>query len=147
MMDLDRYDTRPASEAGVWVTLRDPVTGAPLPARVHVRGQDSRAWQEVLLAQRRARLERAEKTGRMALDPAEVDEEDIERLVAITIGWEGISRGGAQWPCTPENAREFYRGWPEFRAQVVEVVARRANFLPPSVTDCSRTDGGNSSSA
>lgn len=132
MVDLRNYDARPAAEEGRWLTLRDPQTGDELPARVLLKGTDSRAWKDAALAQRRARLEHMRKHEGAPLDPAVADAEDIERLVAVTAAWENLKVGEQDFPCTPENARELYSGWPEFRGQVLAFLAERANFLPRS---------------
>jgi hypothetical protein len=133
LIDLNRYDARPAAEEGRWLTLKDPETGEDLPARILLKGVDSKAYKDAQLAQRRARLEHFDKTG-SRLDPAKADEEDLERLVAVTVNWENLGRGDEQFPCTPANVRELYTGWPEFRAQVLGFVVQRANFLPRSAS-------------
>jgi hypothetical protein len=134
VLDLKRYDTRPAAEEGRWLTLKDPETGAELPARILLKGTDSQAYKEAMLAQRRARLEHFDKTGGSRQDPAATDAEDLERLVAVTASWENITLGDEDFPCTPANARELYTGWPEFKSQIVAFIAQRANFLPRSAS-------------
>lgn len=133
-IDLALFDARPGAEEGRWLTLRDPESGKDLPVRIRLKGADSQAWRDTHLEQRRRRLDEMEKSGRARIDPAQADAEDIERLVAVTVQWEGIDRNGAEWPCTPANVRELYVGWPEFRAQVVAFLATRANFLPRSAS-------------
>lgn len=133
-LDISRFDARQGAEEGRWLTLQDPETGAPLPIRILLKGGDSQAWRDKHLEQRRRRIDEMEKSGQSRIDPARVDEEDVERLVAVTAQWEGIDRDGVDWPCTPEHARELYTGWPAFRAQVVMFVAHRANFYPRSAS-------------
>jgi hypothetical protein len=134
MLDLKKYDTRPASEEGRWLTLKDPETGDDLPARIRLKSTDSQAWKDTQLAQRRARLELFDKSGTTRVDPTVADAEDLERLVAVTVEWEGLAQGEEPWPCTPANAREFYTGWPAFKPQIVAYIAQRANFLPLSAS-------------
>lgn len=133
-VDLDQWDARPAAEEGRWLRLKHPVTGEPLPARIRLLGSDSQVWKDTQLAQRRARLELLESTGAMRVDPAVADEEDLARLIAVTAEFDGMTRGAEPFPCTPANAREFYLGWPDFRAQAVAFIVVRANFFPRSAS-------------
>lgn len=137
MIDLEDFDSRPAAEEGRWLTLRHPSTGEEIPARLLLKGVDSDAYREKHLEQRRARLEHFDKTGASRLDPAAVDEEDLERLVAVTIGWEGIARKDeskklVDVPHSPAEVKAFYLRYPDFRVQALSFITARANFLPRS---------------
>src|SRR5690349_531358 len=121
-MDLSLLDTRKGAEQGFELTLTHPQTGADLPGRIRLLGQDSAAWQDKLreLVQRRvARLARNKKN---VASMEELDADTIEQLAAVTQGWSGIAFGGADYPFSAENARKLYSDYPWIREQAYEAV-------------------------
>lgn len=138
--DLDNY-TPLASEEGAWMPLMDPVTELPIlgkdedgneqPVRIKLLGMDA----PTIKAKEREFMNRRLMKNKVRVGSAEqLEGEAIEMLVACTQSWEGFTRSGAVWPCTPANARELYSKpeWAFIREQVNRFIGERANFLQPS---------------
>ncbi|TAK45263.1 MAG: hypothetical protein EPO27_10615 [Betaproteobacteria bacterium] len=132
-MNLDEFDTQPASEAGVWVSLKHPDTGAVLPARLRLRGHDAPSYQALRIEQRRRRLEQLARSNVDRVELEQLDEETVEQLVCLTVDWEGLTRNGEAFSYSAANARTLYthKGWAWIREQAVAAIGNRANFLPP----------------
>lgn len=132
-MNLDDFDTQPASEAGVWVPLKHPDTGAVLSARLRLRGHDSPSYQALRIEQRRRRLEQLASSGATRVELEQLDEETVEQLVCMTVDWEGLKHKGEAFAFSAANARKLYthKGWAWIREQAVSAIGNRANFLPP----------------
>jgi hypothetical protein len=135
MIDLKKLDVRPGSDDGRWLTLRDPDTDQELPgSRLKLLGADSKIWKDLQLEQRRARLDFFESSGKTRIDPGRADEEDLSRLIAATVAWEGIGNGAEPLPLTAANVRDMYLAVPEFRAQAIGYIITRANFRARSAS-------------
>jgi hypothetical protein len=79
-------------------------------------------------------LRQFNKTGKASLpdDPDELRDQETERMVALTLGWRGVTdKAGEPLPFTPEAAREAYENRrSSIRAQVAKALADIANFTP-----------------
>lgn len=133
-MDLASLDTRKGAEQGFELQLMHPTTGAPLPGKITVLGQDSAAWQDKLNEGVKRRVKRLERNRKNLLTMEELEAESIEQLAAVTTGWSGIMLAGEAIAWSPEKARWLYATYPWIREQVYEAVNDRGNFLPRSAS-------------
>lgn len=130
-MDLSSFDTVAAADEGALMTVEHPTTGQPLtqpdgsPVTIRLLGQDSKRWRGYVHRTANKRLQ-SRKTRQTA---EEIEAENTEGWVALTMGWSGIVLEGRPLDCTPENARLIYTRFPFIREQVAEFVSDRANFL------------------
>ena len=75
------------------------------------------------------------KKGRAQLpeDADELIEQQVDRLVAYTLGWTNLEMEGAAYAFTAENARKLYAnnryGW--LRDQIDEALRTAENFIKP----------------
>lgn len=127
--DLSSLDSAKAAEKGFELVLRNPKTDAELPGRIKLLGADSEVYRERARDFARARAARLNKLRKLSITPEELEAEGIELLVAVTVGWSGITRDGEEFVYSPDNARELYRKYPWIREQVDAAVGDRANFL------------------
>jgi hypothetical protein len=75
--------------------LRHPATRAPLPAFIQLAGPDHEIRRNLLHALMRERRQEFLSTGRaVPRDPAEDAADEVRVLVASTLGWRGLMRGG-----------------------------------------------------
>jgi len=123
-MDLSRFDTREAAEAGVDVPLViDGETingddGAPITFRV--KGMHDEGVHAAVLKG----LNNPGKT------PKDVRENDLRVLRAAVCGWsDNFTVKGEKLPFS-RDAVEIVMGIPEIRAAVAAEVFNRANFTP-----------------
>jgi hypothetical protein len=135
-LDLGQLDTGAASEGGVDMPVRHPVTNAPLldgetPVTIRVLGMDSKAFRKATRANQDRRL----KGMRYRTPTAdEIDAEGLDLLVKCTAAWSGIELDGAPLECTPANVRTLYTRFVWLREQVDTAIGDRGNFLQPSAT-------------
>lgn len=114
--DVDRADVR----------IKDPVTGAPTAMVVTLAGPEHPDRQRLVFARQRRLRAALSKTGRVPVsDPEEDDSDQLEMLLACTLGW-----AGAKLPFSRDAARALYtdprRRW--LRDQVLEALERRELF-------------------
>jgi hypothetical protein len=127
MLDLKSLDTQAPAESGTDVELEHPATGDPLKNDdgskwiITVRGIDSKAVKDVQKKQQNRFSERLRKRGQFG-DAESNEKEQVERLVAATIGWKGLIMDGAQYEFSRENAEKLY-GDPRFPWIVEQVNA------------------------
>jgi hypothetical protein len=133
-VDLDALDVRTGANAGFWLTLRDPVTNKPLPAKLHLLGMDSDKYKAKGHELQRRRQQELAADDKTRLTPEQIEARTGELLAAVTVGWSGLRRkGGGEFEYTGEaRARELYQGWPWIYEQAHAAVLDRGNFLPGS---------------
>ncbi len=59
----------------------------------------------------------------------EIENDDLEQLVAVTVAWSGVGLDGSDLPYSADNARKLYKRLPWLREQAGAFVTDRANFL------------------
>lgn len=111
------------------LAIKDPDTGASTPMVITLAGPEHperkrRLWQR----QRRLR-QQVSKTGKMPVqDPEEDDADDLDEVVACTLGWVGSPE-----PYSPAAARKLYADLPWLRHQVRAALDERELFIRRSV--------------
>lgn len=125
-MEFDKLATTAFHEAGAEVNILSPADGTPTDFFIKIQGADSKAW----------RREKKRQTSKMIsaksenkLDELDYDQMDIEALVAVTMDWKGITKGGKKYECTPENARALYEQSPDIVEQLLRFLGDSANFI------------------
>lgn len=123
---LDAFEDTPAADYRV----RHPLTGAPTGMVVKLAGPEHPARKALLHARQRKMRAALAKTGKMpVLDPETDEVDELERLVACTLGWTGEARA-----FSADAARQIYadpkRRW--FRDQVSEALEERELFTRAS---------------
>lgn len=133
-IDLSDLNTTAVADQGFELTVAHPKTGAPTSMKITLLGADSEAYREKSNAFQRARIDRMNKSRRMAVSPDEIEAEATELLVAVTTGWSGFTLDGTELAFSTANVRRVYGhpGWRWLREQVDQAVGDRANFLPKS---------------
>lgn len=82
---------------------------------------------------------RLNQRGQIRLSPEELEAEGLDKLAALTAGWNLVALNGKKLdvPCNTQNARELYSipsmTW--IRDQVNEFAVDRANFAKASSSD------------
>ena len=124
-MEFDKLATTASHEAGAEVNILSPVDGSPTDVFIKIKGADSKAWRQQRKRQTSA-IVQAKSEGK--LDEVDYDALDIEALVAITIDWKNLTKGGKKYECTPENARALYEQSPSIVQQLLTFLADSGNF-------------------
>jgi hypothetical protein len=119
-----------------------PVTRQPLvdkdgaPAYIDLYSSDSEIARKHNQAVSRRRLSTAGRGSRIRITPEELEADQIELLVALTVGWRLLTLDGAPLdiPFSPAEARDLYgsqeAAW--LREQIDEFAGDRANFSKAS---------------
>jgi len=148
MQDLDTLDTAANDEGGVYFTPVNPGTLEPLNMRIKLRSSNC----ESVRAKSRAFVRKLQTSTEFrkngAIDVEQAEAQATEKLVACTVGWEGVKYHDIT-VCTAENARRLYTapGLAWLRAQVLEFIEDQANFLPKAGPASTATPNGDSASA
>jgi hypothetical protein len=129
-MDLSTLDTTAVSETGAKMEVTHPVSGALLAGTsIVLAGQDSDRYRAMDRKISNKRLAQSGNGQRLKLTAESLEADNLNKLVACTISWEGIAFGGSPKECTPENVREAYTRLPWLREQAETFIGDRANFL------------------
>lgn len=138
MINLATLDTEQASDAGVEIQLKHPVTGAPLEAWITIYGRDGRRYEDKQIELQRRRLELM-AAGRAVDDDAvrRTAQDAIELVAAMTKGWRELQLGDTPAAFSEAEALKLYsrRGLRWIRDQVDEAIHTRALFMPGGATD------------
>lgn len=110
--------------------IKDPLTGAPTAMVVTLAGPEHPDRKKRLHARQRKLRAAMAKTGKLPMsDPEDDDADQVDELVASTLGWEGSAV-----PYSPEAARRLYgdakRRW--LRDQVQAALDERELFTRSS---------------
>lgn len=124
-MEFDKLATTASHEAGAEVNILSPVDGSPTDVFIKIKGADSKAWR-VQRKRQTSAIVQAKSEGK--LDEIDYDALDVEALVAITIDWRNLTKGGKKYECTPENARALYEQSPSIVQQLLTFLGESANF-------------------
>jgi hypothetical protein len=111
--------------------LTDPATGKTAPGvEFEVYSKDSDVFRAAKLKIDRQRAKKWQGHRKMTLDPAEIEQENLELVAACIVGWKGLSFGGKKFEYSKENAVKLMQDFPEIYEQVDLFVGDRSNFLP-----------------
>lgn len=124
-MEFDKLATTASHEAGAEVNILSPVDGSPTDVFIKIKGADSKAWR-VQRKRQTSAIVQAKSEGK--LEEIDYDALDVDALVAITIDWRNLTKGGKKYECTPENARALYEQSPSIVSQLLTFLGESANF-------------------
>lgn len=113
------------------VAIKDP-NGAPTSMVITLAGPEHPERKRRMFARQRKLRAQLAKTGRLPMtDPEDDEADEIDDLVAYTLGWEGVAT-----PYSRDAARDLYadpkRQW--LRAQVKAALDERERFIRSSAT-------------
>lgn len=139
--NLPEIDTS-AAETGVEVALKR-IDGEPLlnakkePVTLTLIGADSKLYRKIVRKHARARVERTKKLkGEPQEDDTlieEIEAEDLELIVACTLGWSGIlDSKNAPVKFSKKAAEAFYTQMPIAKEQADRAIVDRAHFIKAS---------------
>lgn len=119
-----------ATETAV-VEICHPVSKAPIGITITVASTDSDVYRKASLAQQNKRIKTMARGRRSlaAMTAEEMEEESLDMLANMTMGWEGVLVGTEPLTFTKDAARELYRKHTFIREQVDEAMADRSLFL------------------
>ncbi|MDR2945992.1 MAG: hypothetical protein LBV79_04525 [Candidatus Adiutrix sp.] len=128
MMSFDLADFTQSLADSAWLKILNPKDNSDTGLRFHLAGPDSEIYRRAESAARNKSLARQTKT---KLTAEMVDEQVLEHLLAVTIGWEGLVYNGQPLEFTSDNLRHIYTE-PRLRfirEQVEAFVSDRQNFF------------------
>ena len=136
-MDLKSLNILAPAESGTEVELEHPATREPLvddkgtPWIIEVRGEDSETVRRVIKKQHDKRMDRARKGQKGGSDADLSESEQVQKLVAATIGWSGLVMDGEPYPFNAQNAHRLYSdpGFYWIVEQVQQAMSDRARFF------------------
>ncbi len=120
------------------IEVLHPVTRAPTGAVVTVMGPEHPERKRVQFDLQRKMRSQLAKKGRFDVgDPEEEERQEIDRLAAFTLGWQGIGADGKEIPFTRAAAADLYAR-PEMawlRRQLQAAMGDLENFIRNSAGD------------
>lgn len=122
-MDLSELSTTEAHEEGAEVNILNPNTGDKTDVYIKVLGPDSKEWRKQQKKQT-AHYLKSLRSGE------ETDDTDltIDSLVAVTIGWRGISKDGKPLEFSRAECKNLYTNSPRVMDQVDRFIGDYRNF-------------------
>lgn len=137
MFDLSSLDTAKGAEEGSTLEVRHPTTGAVLvngdgrSVTLTLAGMDSQRAKKAEAAALNRRLKMGGRRS-SSVTAEELNNDTLEVLSSITLGWSGFVVDGKELEVNLENARRLYKQWHWLREQAQAFVEDRANFLKTS---------------
>lgn len=142
-MDLDDLKLDMADE-GVAINLVGP-NGVELfgddgePLTITVLSGDSDKAKAIDDKFRKAALKRAQRSRRNQITTDEIDEQAMQRLVELTVGWTNIEKGGKPLDFNRKNVRLVYEEYKFIADQVAEAIEDRGLFMTDKSTSSAST--------
>lgn len=124
-MELSKLATAESHQEGAECNISDPLTGNPTDVFIKIMGADSAKWREQKKRQTNAVIQARADGKSKELD---FDKMDVEALAAVTLGWRGISKDGAEYEFSKANAKHLYENSPSVVNQLLEFLSNGANF-------------------
>lgn len=131
MFEISEFETTDVAD----MPVKNPKNGKPmmdgkLAVVIKLAGRDSEIYRKVSreLANKRAEAIRAAGADAQPTDD-DLENEALDLLSALTLGWVGIAANGEPYPFSQENARKLYERLPWLREEVDRFVGNRANFM------------------
>lgn len=137
-MDLKSYDITAQAEAGADLELMLPNGTAVIdektkrPVTIKLLGVDSRKYQDLMHKVANRRMSRRAKSRKALTSSEEVDSDQLELLVKMTVDWFGLVLDGKPLEFTEENVRMVYTQFAWIREQAEDFIQDRANYLGES---------------
>lgn len=125
-MEFEALCTRDTHEEGAEVQIMDPSSGKMTDLYITVLGPDSREWRKTVKADLRKIWSR--KKGEEITED-DLIQSDIDKLVAVTVGWRGMKNKGEDMPFSKEAVRTLYERSPRIMDQVDVFMADSRNFI------------------
>lgn len=116
------------------VELTHPVDGTVLhgddgePLTVTVYGKYSDVYRKLTRRQKDEALARAQKNNRQKITSAQLEEKEIETLVACVKDW-NLTDGGTPLACEPGNIESVLEEYPWIKDQIDAAVHDEKNFM------------------
>lgn len=130
MKEFDLQKIKEAQADDGWLDILHPQTGEKTPIRIHLAGPDSEVFRKADRRIKNRNLASLQKRGNQTrLTTEQIEANSIELLKAITLGWDGVTWGGAPLEFSPENVETLYTEFSFIREQVDEFVGDRQNFF------------------
>jgi hypothetical protein len=122
-MDIEDLNTRDAAEEGAEVRIFNPLKKEMSDLFIKVKGIDSDEYRA-----KNAQLRQQIVASRMAKEEFDAEQAEMDILVAITVGWRGLTDKGESVEFSEKKCRQLYRAAPYIRDQLDRFIADRANF-------------------
>jgi len=119
------------AEGSAWMTVVHPVTNEETDAKIHLAGADSEAFRKVERRIKNSRFSKLLKGNKNKpnITAEELEENSLDLLVAVTLGWENVLSNGQPLEFNEANVRTLYEDCAWLREQVDEFIGDRTNFL------------------
>lgn len=129
--DLDAFEDISAGE----YTVKHPETNQPTPMVMTLAGPEHPNRKKIAFAAQRRLRKVLQQTGKLQLaDPEEEEQDEVDMLVACTLGWRGLTVGGKTLDWSQDAARTIYsdpkRRW--LRDQIKAALNEREHFIKRS---------------
>lgn len=131
MLDLDAFeDVQTAT-----VVLKNPSTGAPTSASIEIVGPEHPERKKIQFDRARKMRAAFQRTGKIEVsDPLDDIADETDLLVACTVGWSGLVKGGKEMAFSKDAARALYtdpkKQW--LRGQVKKALDEAERFISSS---------------
>jgi hypothetical protein len=131
---LDDYEDVQTAE----IELKHPISGGQTGMIFEIAGPEHPARKRLVQARQRRMRNELQKSGQIKLnDPTEDDQDELELLIACTLGWRNIITRDSTIEFTPENVVALYsdpkKHWvrTQIRAKLdeVELFIRRSEIV------------------
>jgi hypothetical protein len=126
-MDINELQTSDSHEKGAELRVKNPVTGKDTDFYIKLMGVDSPAYQKALVRVKHDAIRKYAAKDETVNEQDEIDGE-IESLVAVTLGWRGLSDNGKEVKFSESQCRKFYLKAPKIRQQVLMFIGNAENF-------------------
>lgn len=129
-MDIESLYTVDAHEAGYEVNIINPADNKPTDIFIRVMGPDSKAWRRAQKHDLAKLIEERGKDKNLTSERLEEQlmDDDIDKMLKVTIGWRGIERAGTTLEFSSDECRKLYQNSPIVMDQMQAAIYNYQNF-------------------
>ena len=124
--DMNMLDCIPKANAGTVMDVLHPVKGTKTGIQITLAGMDSDRYRDF---KRNRQNKQLREKGPGALTAEDIEENGLDALAELTLGWNRMPVDSVNLPFTAANVKAVYRRFPWLKEQVDVFVATRANFM------------------
>lgn len=137
IVNISGYHSKKKSNDGVWMEMKDPVSGDGTGIHLLICGQDSDQHKKRIRQIRDQTQLELRKNSKYVKSNETIEAESTVTIALMIKGWTPFEHEGREWVYSPATAQEFVNEFDEFRDQAGEIIYERKHFLAGNETTSS----------
>ena len=137
IVDIGGFHSKKKSNDGVWMPMKDPISGNSAGFSLLICGQDADLHKKRIRQIRDQNQLELKKNSKYVKSNEVIEAESLDTIALMIKGWTPFQYAGRVWIYSPKAAKEFVSEFDEFKDQTEEIIYERKHFLELNETTSS----------